>query len=241
MMGQGIRVATGLLILNLSLAVADSVDEALDREERSQTATAITIIFDNSGSMRERDKLATAKRAFVHWLESLPEEYRLGLIHFNNGEGVRAVSLGEENRAELIQTVKNLTGYGRTPICDCLRLAEQQIAGRRKEHSPYERHVVVVFTDGAETVDRRLNGGVVKDAMALRGKNIEIVGIGFDGEGGYMRHAVTRYFQANNEEELRRGLAKVDAEFTEESGVEVTEDDLATMKLLANAPAATTP
>ena len=213
-------------------APADDLDKALEAEAKAQTSTAITIIFDNSGSMRERDKLEQAKRAFVRWLESLPANYHIGLIHFNNGKGVLAVPLGKGDRAALIKTVKGLVGYGRTPICDCLRLAEAEIAARRESHSPYERHVVVVFTDGAETSDRRLNAGVVEDVTSLRAKAVEVVGIGFDGEGGYMKDGVTRYFQAADEKQLLSGLSQVDAEIPDDAGVELTAADLSAMKRL---------
>jgi Mg-chelatase subunit ChlD len=231
------RKALCAVLVSVALSVyvpasADELDSALDSEEQSQTATAITIIFDNSGSMRERDKLAQAKRAFVKWIASLPESYQVGLIHFKDGAGVLAVPIAGEERTAVVKTVQGLVGYGRTPICDCLRLAEAEIARRRSSHSPYERHVVVVFTDGAETVDRRLNKGVVQDVTKLRGKSVEIVGIGFDGEGGYMKDDVTRYFEAADEKQLLSGLSQVDAEISDDGGIELSKADLAAMKRL---------
>ena len=205
---------------------ADKLDEALDAEKTTQTATSITIIFDNSGSMAENDKLPQAKKAFTTWLNSLPKSYRLGLIHFNVGKSVLAVPTGQDNHEALIQSVNKLKPYGKTPICGCLKIAATQIKKRRIENSPYERHVVVVFTDGLETVDRRGNKGVVQEIIKLRNMKAEVVGIGFHGEGDYMKPAATSYFDASSEQELVSGLAKVDAEFGDDSDIQISDADL---------------
>ena len=220
-----------LNLVLLSIAVgslnADPLDDALNVEEKSQTATSITIIFDNSGSMAEDNKLVEAKKAFTTWLASLPKTYSLGLIHFKVGKAVLAVPTGTDNREALIKSVNGLKPYGKTPICGCLAIARSQIAKRRIENSPYERHMVVVFTDGLETVDRRGNQGVVEEIIKLRNIKAEVVGIGFHGQGDYMKPAATSYFDASSEAELVSGLARVDAEIGDDGDIEVSPQDIA--------------
>ncbi len=61
----------------LSLAGAqDSRPDALTREREEQTGTAITILFDNSGSMTQEHKIQQAKAAFRAWLQNVPPEYK---------------------------------------------------------------------------------------------------------------------------------------------------------------------
>ncbi|NNE93149.1 MAG: VWA domain-containing protein [Verrucomicrobiales bacterium] len=215
-----------LLAFPIWTITADDLDQSLDSEESAQTATAITIIFDNSGSMADKGKLKQAKNAFTAWLDTLPPEYSLALIDFKTGKARLAVPLGAENRQAVRDHVAKVTAYGKTPICDCLKIAQSQIAERRTKHSPYERHVVIVFTDGKETVDRRGDRGVMEEIMKLRNAVVEVVGIGFHGQGDYMRPAATRYYHASDEEELASGLAKVDAEIGDDADIEITQSDM---------------
>ncbi len=209
---------------------ADELDAALVSERDSQTATAISIIFDSSGSMRDDQKLEQAQRAFTSWLASLPEDYTLGLVYFARGAGQLAVPLGQGNKAAISEQVANVAAYGKTPIADCLRIVNGQIEKRRAEFSPYERHVVVVFTDGAETVDPGGNRAVLNEIVKLRSTTVEVVGIGFKGQGDYLSAATTQYFDANDEEELIAGLSQVDAEIGDASDLEISDQDLATIQ-----------
>jgi len=209
------------------LGFSDDIDRALAAEKAEQTATAISIIFDTSGSMADNGKMAEAKSAFAKWLQNLPDTYRLGLVDFHDGGGRLAVPLGPDQRAAVAAHVAATQPYGKTPIADCLKIVMEQIVQRRSEQSPYERHVVVVFTDGIETVDPRGNKGVTSEIMKLRNLLVEVVGIGFHGEGNYMAPAVTRYFEADNEAQLVAGLSAVDSEIADDSAIEITASDLA--------------
>lgn len=225
------------------VAPALAQDDPLTREREQQTGTAITILFDNSGSMKG-DKIKQAKSAFRAWLQTVPADYKLSLVTFENN-GQLTVPLGEKTRDLVAQKVAQLEPRTSTPICGALRVARQQIEKRRREVTPYERHVVLVFTDGAETADTRGNNGVREDIIALRKQTVEVVGVGFHGEGDYMRNAATRFALANNEQELKQGLAKVDAEIGSVDDLVVSAADLdalksfnaAPMKAIATAPA----
>jgi uncharacterized protein YegL len=203
--------------------------DPLAREREEQTGTAITILFDNSGSMKQNNKIGQAKAAFRSWLQTIPAEYKMSLITFE-GQGQLTVPLGEKTRDVIAQRVAKLDANTSTPICGALRIAREQIEKRRREVTPYERHVVLVFTDGQETVDRRGVNGVRADIAALRAQTVEVVGVGFHGQGDYMNGVATRFALANNEQELKQGLAKVDAEVGGVDDLVVSADDLAAMK-----------
>jgi Mg-chelatase subunit ChlD len=212
----------------------DATSDALTREREEQTGTAITILFDNSGSMKENDKIRQAKAAFRSWLQTVPADYKFSLITFENN-GRLNVPLGEHTRDLIAQRVAQLEPIASTPICAALRIAREQIEKRRRDVTPYERHVVLVFTDGQETVDPRGINGVRQDIAALRGQTVEVVGVGFHGEGDYMKGVATRFALANNEQELKQGLAKVDAEIGGADDLVVSAEDLNALKNF-NAP-----
>jgi len=218
-----------VLFLSARVAPAGTVEDALEQERRQQTGTAITIVFDNSGSMNDDNKLVQAKAAFGSWLKAIPEDYKLSLITFENNGTIR-VPLGEGQRENIAQQVAGLRASTNTPICASLRLAVTQIEERRAKVTPYERHVVLIFTDGEENGDSRGIRGVQEDIGGLRAANIEVVGIGFHGEGDYMGKVATRYCNANDEAQLRRGLSAVDAEIGTGDDLVVTAADLEAMK-----------
>ncbi len=222
-----------LLVIALPPMHAQEAD-ALARERDEQTGTAITILFDNSGSMKKDNKIGQAKAAFRSWLQTVPPEYKLSLITFENN-GRLTVPLGERTRDLIAQRVAKLDANTSTPICGALRIAREQIEKRRREVTPYERHVVLVFTDGQETADPRGNDGVRADILSLRKQTVEVVGVGFHGEGDYMNGVATRFALANNEQELKQGLAKVDAEIGGVDDLVVSEADLAALRKF-NAP-----
>lgn len=222
---------TTLLIIpvlaSTQAARADDLDDSLASERADQTGTAITIIFDNSGSMAKGGKINQAKSAFTKWISALPATYALALIDFHRGQGRLAVPLGKDRHKLVSAHVAKALPSGKTPIASCLQIAAAEIQKRRSEHSPYERHVIVVFTDGAETVHKLGNKAVVSTIARLRQGTVEVVGIGFHGEGDYMKGAATNYFHATNEKELVAGLSEVDAEISGDGEIEISAGDLA--------------
>ena len=88
---------------------------------------------------------------------------------------------------------------------------------------------MLIFTDGQETTDKRGVDGVRADITALRKQTVEVVGVGFHGEGDYMNGVATRFALANNEQELKQGLAKVDAEIGGVDDLVVSAEDLAAL------------
>jgi uncharacterized protein with von Willebrand factor type A (vWA) domain len=223
------------LALGLVVSARSAEVDPLVREREEQTGTAITILFDNSGSMREEHKIEQAKAAFQLWLRSAPAAYKFSLITFD-GQGLLVVPLGENTRDLVAQKVSQLQAHTATPICGALAIARRQIEERRRDVTPYERQVVLIFTDGMENQDARGIGGVRDDILALRALSVEVVGIGFHGQGDYMNGVATRFALAGDQSELQRGLAKVDAEIGGTDDIVVSAEDLAAMKRV-HAPA----
>ena len=72
------------LLLCLFIAAHGQTVDPLAREREEQTGTAITILFDNSGSMNAENKINQAKSAFSTWLRTVPAGYKFSLITFED-------------------------------------------------------------------------------------------------------------------------------------------------------------
>jgi len=226
------------LILGAGLSHAQPTNDlsaSLREEQLDQSGTAITIIFDDSGSMAG-EKLTQAKAAFLKWIAGVPEDYRLGLWALNAG---KLVPMQRGNKEEIAREVAAIGINGGTPLADAIAEANKTIA-ERQQAFPYERQVLLIFTDGEDSTVRG-NAGVVEEIQNSTRRNIEAVGIGFHGEGDYMSGAATRYFNAGNEDELLRGLAKVDSEIGDTSDIVIEPDVAESMKVVRFEPAVPAP
>ncbi len=201
--------------------------DALETERLEQSGTVITILFDDSGSMRG-DKLDQAKRAFRDWLTTVPENHRIGLIALNAGQ---LVDWQRDNKSEVADAVAKIQATGGTPLANTIELARRTI-DKRKADRPFERHVLLVFTDGEDSTSRGPDG-VQEEVLAATSTGIEAVGIGFHGQGDYLKKSSTRYFDAANTAELRAGLAKVDSEIGDTSDIVISPEIAEAMKTVS--------
>jgi len=214
------RLSIGLLLAAVALLHAQPSESnplaSLDEERLDESGTVVSIIFDDSGSM-QGDRIAQAKAAFGTWLDSAPDEHRFGLIALNAGE---LVEPERGNKEEVARAVQSLNAHGSTPLADTLDAVLERISERKAER-PFERHVLLIFTDGADSTHRGAAG--VRDAMqSARSRNVETVGIGFHGQGDYLAAASTRYFDARNQSQLLDGLQKVDVEIGDTSDIRIS-------------------
>ena len=199
---------TNCLIINAIFAQGFEFAE-LDAEFASQTGTAYTIIFDDSGSM-EGGKLSQAKQAFRWWLEKAEPNNAWCFLPMNRRSlDVAFVKNGE---SQVLKAVDKLRVGGMTPIVATLERAFGMIKKRRESVTPYERHLLILLTDGHETKHPGGNPAVCEMVSKLRLEGVEVFGIGFHGQGDYLDGFATHFAAANNREELQSSLANVDAE-----------------------------
>ena len=122
-----------------------------------------------------------------------------------------------------------------TPLVPTIRKALADIDRRRGEVGPYERHILLVFTDGEDTTSEGIKG-VQRELRRAAKAGVETVGIGYHGEGAYMREAATRYYDANNPAQLEQSLAKVDSEIGDTADVVIDERTRLAMQTVAATP-----
>lgn len=201
-----------------------SVADKFRQEAEAEVATAYTVVFDTSGSMKG-PRIAQAKQAFLWWLGSVQSGNVWSVLRFENGRGLVVVPFKPSGQSEVAAAIERFVADGNTPIVATLTVARRQISERQKL-KPYERHVILLFTDGDETQDTGRNGAVVRKILELRAENIEVIGIGYAGAGDYMERAASRYFSAADQNGLKTGLAQVEVEVDPMAPVNVTPEEL---------------
>lgn len=220
-----------LLAIGITLGLAPNgqsqTTKSLEEERLSQSGVAITIIFDDSGSMASDRKMEQAKAAFTQWLGGIPEETKLGLIALNKG---MLIPLGRNNRESIKTAVAAIHATGGTPLTRTINTVGKLIQDRRKEVTPYERHIVIIFTDGEDSDGP--NESVVEALRRLSAATIESVGIGFHGHGDYMKKGATQYYNAGDSAELVRALKQVASEVDQQSNLVVSPEIQAIMNQL---------
>lgn len=189
----------------------------LDAEKAAQSGTAIHIVFDDSGSMSENKKMEQAKEAFSSWVSNIPEDTKLELTTLNRGT---LVPLAPNNKEAVKDQVSQLQPNGGTPLTKTFVRVAQDIKKRKAEVTPYERHILVIFTDGEDT---DYSKELVQEAIqGLRKLDIESVGIGFHGQGDYMKATAGKYFDANDSQELLHALQQVTSEIDQNTEVVIS-------------------
>ncbi len=199
---------------------------ALQEEYDAQAGVAISIVFDDSGSMNDNNKLKMAKQAFRAWVEHAPDSYRFGLRAINAGQ---LVPLARNDRAQLLAAVQKLRASGTTPLADAIAKSANEIRRRRAAGALYERQVVVVLTDGEDNSARGIPG-VQEEMNRLRQEGVEVIAFGYQGEGEYMRDCATHFFSPENGQDISKGLDAIAAEVNDTSDVVI---DDATRRLMA--------
>ena len=207
---------------------------ALQEEHDAQAGVAVSIVFDDSGSMNDNHKLAMAKKAFRTWIEHAPDSYRFGLEALNAGI---LVPLQRNDRAQLLAAVDHLRAAGDTPLADTVAQTAAAIQQRRAQGGEYERQVVVVLTDGEDNT-RRGPKGVQQEIRALRAQQVEVIAFGYQGEGDYMRGSATHFYSPENEQDISKGLNAIGSEIGDTSDVVVDDATRAQMEKVSAVPLA---
>ena len=202
---------------------AQAYRDRLAAEIAAETATVYTIIFDTSGSMKGT-KIVQAKEAFSTWLSAVQPGNVWSVYRFTENGGQCALPFTPNGQAKAADLIKNFNADASTPIVATLALASEAIAKRRVSR-PYESHVLLIFTDGNENVDKRGNQSVIEAILSLKKTGIEVIGIGYAGEGDYMRPHSSRYYNATDGASLRQGLAEVETEIDPLAPVKITDDE----------------
>jgi Mg-chelatase subunit ChlD len=184
---------------------------------------SVTIVFDTSGSMNERNKLAMAKQAFSWWLETAPKDtivsWSLWAFGPVTNDGANLIDRKRGAAEEVRARIDSLAASGGTPLGKTLaRVAAVIDAENRKAEegkADILRQVVLVFTDGQ---DSNLSiEAVQKIVTRVRNAGAEVFSIGYQGEGDYLAKVSDKFIMVSDEKQLKTGLSEFNY-FIEKAG-----------------------
>ncbi|HWA27488.1 MAG TPA: vWA domain-containing protein [Lacunisphaera sp.] len=202
------------LVLFAVLAVIGRAQAPADDFASLGMKVSVTIIFDTSGSMNERNKLAMAKQAFAWWLETAPKDtivsWSLWAFNAQNHDAINLIDRKRGAAAEVQQRINEFVANGGTPLGKTIRRVTGIIdaENRKAEEGKADilRQVVLVFTDGQDS-DLTVPA-VQKLVTQLRDAGCEVFSIGYQGEGDYLARVSDKFIMVGDEKQLKSGLSE---------------------------------
>jgi Ca-activated chloride channel homolog len=171
----------------------------------------VIVVFDNSASMGEENKLDEAKDGLLAFFRAAQPQDRVGLIKFSTDiKTLAPIDDMRANRAKLIAATKTIFPEGDT------RVRDATVDGVKRVEAALDKdaiNAVVMLTDGQDTVSTRSADEVVR---ALRPQSRK--------ESGQIRVFTIAYGSHANTRELARY-----AEATGGNAYEATTDDIASI------------
>lgn len=174
-------------------------------------------ILDGSGSMSEvecsgdKTKSEVAKESIINFVKTLPKEYNLGLLVFDEDGITERIPLGINNRDQFIQAVKKAEANSGTPLKTAITNSLSNIAWQARKQSGYGEYHMVIVTDG--------EAGFSEDPTDIINYIVDntpvvVHALGFCiGKGHSLnQQGRTLYTSATSPEELSKGLESVLAE-----------------------------
>lgn len=193
------------------------VSEDIDALSAKLTQKNFVLIFDGSGSMKEKDcsgnraKIEVAKQAVIEWSRSVPDDANIGLIVFDHNAFSVRLPLGRNNRDQFINEIQQVVADYKTPLTRSLDSAYKMLTKQGRKQLGYGEYIVVIVTDGAANNEQALRRSVDR---VLSRSPIMIHTIGFCIRSTHTLNSQGRtvYKSANNPDELQKGLQEVLAE-----------------------------
>jgi Mg-chelatase subunit ChlD len=179
------------------------------------------LVIDGSGSMNDSacagnfpNRIEAAKWAVTEFINrSVPPEVNLGLYSFDNNGARERAPLGKENRTQIIQEIKKISGGGNTPLNQALKVAVDALVTQSKRQLDYGKFYIVVATDGVATDEGRPDAGA--GVLYAKQHGIPIISIGFClKEDHALAKESVSYRDVRNPNELFLALQETQAEST---------------------------
>jgi hypothetical protein len=175
------------------------------------------IVLDASGSMNEKgcsgeqSKIKAAKEALKAFVETLPRDANLGLQVFD-GRGVNEwLPLGVNNRPEFQRQLDTVRANASTPLRAAITNAYGKLLGQGARQLGYGEYHLVIVTDGHADQGQDPTG-IVNRILTESPVVVQTIGFCIGAKHALNQAGRTMYREANNVEELRKGLADVLAE-----------------------------
>lgn len=178
------------------------------------------IVFDGSGSMRERrcsgdkTKEEVAKKALNNFVQQISDDDNIGLYIFDNNESSQRVALGHHNKTQIIEEIQKSTAGGHTPLKTAMAKGVTELAKQSGKQLEYGEYHLVIITDGEASRYERPES-VVNVSLSKTPIVIHSIGFCISEKHSLNQPGKTLYKSADNPQELLRGLESVLAESEE--------------------------
>ncbi|MDP2932715.1 MAG: VWA domain-containing protein [bacterium] len=180
------------------------------------TAKNYVLIFDGSGSMDKSDcsdgrrKIDVAKEAVIEWYKTIPPEANVGLVAFH-GKWTTLDLTSKKDATNFISAINSIRPDGNTPLATAVKLSYGMLTKQAQRQLGYGEYVIVAVTDGENNDQREsLKEWVIH--VLQTPINIYTIGFCIKGSHSLNQPGRTIYREANNPQELRKGLQEVLAE-----------------------------
>jgi len=149
----------------------DSVEQKITHFSQDDAPISIGLLFDVSGSMR--DKIRKASEAAAAFFKTANAEDEFFLVEF--GDRPKLVMPFTGDSQEVYHRIAGLKPFGRTSLLDAIHLALAQM--KKAKNS---RKALVIFSDGGDNCSRQTTGQI---KSALEESDVQLYSMGiFDPE-----------------------------------------------------------
>ncbi|MFQ3534301.1 MAG: extracellular solute-binding protein [Aggregatilineales bacterium] len=156
---------------------------------QSKRPVKLTMVFDVSGSMRERNRIQNARESAAVFVDQLSDNDRLTLIAFNDKPTVVFDDLQVgPNRMRMQRDIRDLIPSGGTALYDSIAFAIERQQGKLSRDTI---NAIVVLTDGEDTNSTRFTDATqLMERFGMTAESevdISIFTIGYDLEEAGLR------------------------------------------------------
>ncbi len=133
----------------LQVPSVEVMDSIINLWKQHKKHSNIILVFDTSGSMKEQNRMPSAKEGAKQLINILGDKDYLSILPFNTSYGWSGKDLlMENNRQMALNTIQGFFPAGGTALYDSISAAYQHMLENPKEG---KISAIVVLTDGADT------------------------------------------------------------------------------------------
>ncbi len=181
----------------------------------------VVIVLDASGSMGDDmrnskiQKMNAAKAALKEVLSQVPMDTNIGLLVFSSVENRSGwiYPLGPRDDTRLMEAIDLPLPGGKTPLGRYIKIAADRLLQQRQQQFGYGTYRLLIVTDG-EAGDLELVEQCVPEVIA-RGITMDVIGVDMATDHT-LATRVHSYRRADDPESLKRAIAEVFAEVSDE-------------------------
>ncbi|OSM01597.1 putative von Willebrand factor type A (vWA) domain-containing protein [Magnetofaba australis IT-1] len=176
------------------------------------------VVLDTSGSMNKKEcsgwetKFTVAREALKSFAAQIPASANLAMAVFHELSARMVVPFGHgaNHRAAFNQMVDNLAADGGTPLNGAITFAYAALTEQGRRQTGYGSYRLIVITDGVS--GDGTPAPLAREIVEQSPVELHVIGFCTGPDHSLNLPGVTRYYTADNPEQLAEGLKAVQAE-----------------------------